>query len=444
LRRVDPAMLTAHLAEVAGRGGVAVAPGALRLLARAADGSVRDGLSLLDTAIAHGAEAGRADATVTEAEVQDMLGLADRGRVVDLFDQLIKGEAAAALEGLDAFYAAGADPGAVLQDLLELCHFLTRLKVVPGLADGAEVGDAERARAREMADALSVPTLARAWQMLLKGLGEVQAAPSPIAAAAMVLVRLAYAAELPAPAELVRRLEEGEPEAEPAPQGGGAPEPGRHGAGVTARGRAAAPLRRSARQTGESSAERPSEPRGAGGGGPALARDTAPSAAEAREAADEEAEPETAETAPERAEPETGESAGPASFADLVALFARHREAILHAHLVADVHPVRFEPGRIEFRPGPHAPANLANRMGELLHRWTGRRWVVSVSKAEGAPTLKQQGEAAEAAARRAAAADPLVRAVLEAFPGATIEAVRERGACESPDLESTNGDENP
>jgi DNA polymerase-3 subunit gamma/tau len=133
---------------------------------------------------------------------------------------------------------------------------------------------------------------------------------------------------------------------------------------------------------------------------------------------------------------------GPSSFKDLVALFARHREAILHAHLLADVHLVRFEPGRIEFRPGPHAPSNLANRMGELLHRWTGRRWVVSVSKAEGAPTLKQQAESAEATARREAAADPLVRAVLETFPGATIEAVRERGARDAPDFKSTNGDE--
>ncbi|MEE9140356.1 MAG: DNA polymerase III subunit gamma/tau [Alphaproteobacteria bacterium] len=440
LRRVDLSRLTAHLAEVSDNEGIAVEPGALALLARAADGSVRDALSLLDTAIAHGApqaDGGKsaAAAAVTEAQVQEMLGLADRSRVVDLFDHVMKGEAAGALDALDEFYAAGADPAMVLQDLLEFCHWLTRLKVVPGLADSPEAGEVERERGREMAERLTIPALARAWQVLLKGLSEVHSGSSPIAAARMVLVRLAFAAELPAPAELVRRLEERTPSATAAGRGDAAATVGARGSEADAG--AEAPETGPGRvapgpQPGEPSAGPSGQPAGTppGHAGPPTALAASPALA--------------VEPVPQQAEPAAGEAPEPQSFADVVALFARHREAILHAHLMADVHLVRFEPGRIEFRPGRHAPATLANRLGELLHRWTGRRWVVSVSKEEGAPTLKEQALAAKAKARQEAAAHPSVRAVLGAFPGATIASVREGRTAESPTPEPTDGDEAP
>ncbi len=367
LRRVDAETLIAHFARVAEAEGATVSPPALRLIARAADGSVRDGLSLLDQAIAHAGD------TVDETQVRDMLGLADGARTYDLLDALMKGEAGAALDILGELHVAGADPAIVLEDLLELLHFLTRIKILPATADEAGVADTERARAREMAEALAMPVLTRAWQMLLKGLTEVRTAPSDIGAAEMVLARLAYAADLPNPAEIVAKLE-----AAPAPSGPPSPPPGAR----AARG-----------PTGD-------------GGATALRREPVPAAA-----------------------PETAPLPGPTSFDEVVSLFGDKREGILRAHLINDVHLVRFEPGRIELRPTPAAPANLANRVGELLGAWTGRRWAVSVSNDLGAPTLAAQREAAHAQRRAAALDHPLVKAAMESFPGATVEAVREAAA---------------
>jgi DNA polymerase-3 subunit gamma/tau len=203
LRRVPVEQLIEHYRRIAEAEGIAIAPAALGLIARAADGSVRDGLSLLDQAIALSGE------SIDEAAVRDMLGIADRGLVFDLFETVLKGDVGGALDRMDGLYQGGADPLSVMQDLLDLTHFVTRLKLAPeaGLGDPLEEGD--RVRARPLSGALSIPVLTRAWQMLLKGLEEVQTAPAPVQAAQMVLVRLAYAADLPVPADLVRALSDG-------------------------------------------------------------------------------------------------------------------------------------------------------------------------------------------------------------------------------------------
>ena len=416
LKRVELDIMTAHLARIAELEGAKIAPEAVALIARAADGSVRDGLSLLDTAIAHGS--GEPGQTVDEIQVRDMLGLADRGLIIDLFDRVMAGEVASALDLLSKLYANGADPIVIVSDLLEICHWLTRLKLVPGVADAPEVPAAERKRGVEMAEKLSVAALARAWQMLLKGLGEMQYAPAPIDAAEMILVRLAYAAELPPPAELVRHLSENASGAVPALASTPAGAPAR-GNGGTQKIR---PV--SSRRGDDSEAYSDDRPRAVGGTGAAMLSPVFQPRSESESAL------QIGESAPIEsvtAEPVPMESVPVENFDAAVALFAAHREAILHAHLVTDVHLVHFEPGRIEIRPGPHAPAHLANRMSELLGRWTGRRWVVTVSHGEGAPTLKEQSEQKNADARARAAADPLVRAVLETFPGAVIERVQPR-----------------
>lgn len=191
LRRIDADLLVAHLGDIARREGADASATALHLIARAADGSVRDGLSLLDQAIAHG------EGTVEEDDVRRMLGLADRSVTFDLLDAAIRGNAAAALDLLAAQYRAGADPVEILTDLLELTHWLTRIKVVPDCVDAAGVPEAERVRGRSMAERLAMGEASRLWQMLLKGLGETRAAPSPVQAAEMVLIRIAYAARLP-------------------------------------------------------------------------------------------------------------------------------------------------------------------------------------------------------------------------------------------------------
>ncbi len=216
LRRVSVAELAGHFAGIAAKEGVAVAPEALEAVARAADGSVRDGLSLLDQAIARGADpaeaTGGAAGVISAAVVADMLGLADRGLVFDLLDAVMRGQAADALAITARAHERGADLGLLLGDLLELTHTLTRLRTVPGLRDSAELAEAERTRGAAMAERLSIPELGRAWQMLLKGMAEVEQAPDRRGAAEMVLIRLCHVAELPTPGELVRRLA-GEPRA---------------------------------------------------------------------------------------------------------------------------------------------------------------------------------------------------------------------------------------
>jgi DNA polymerase-3 subunit gamma/tau len=202
LRRIDMETLAAHFKGIVEQEGASVSEGALALIARAADGSVRDGLSLLDQAIAH--TAGEVD----EDAVRDMLGLADRARTFDLLDAVMKGQAENALSQLASQYDSGADPAQVLEDMLELVHWLTRIKVTPSAADVPGVPEMERTRGSEMAGGLSMAALTRAWQMVLKGLGEVRSAPSALQAAEMILVRLMYGLELPSPADTLKKLQD--------------------------------------------------------------------------------------------------------------------------------------------------------------------------------------------------------------------------------------------
>ena len=362
LRRISVAELSSHFAAIADKEGVAITPEALTLIARAADGSARDGLSLLDQAIAQ-AEPG---AAIGAGMVADMLGLADRAMVFDLFEALMAGRPADALAVTDRAHAHGADPGVLLQDLLDLVHTLSRLKSVPALRDSAELPEAERTHGAALAERLPMATLGRAWQMLLKGIGEVETAPDRRAAAEMVLIRLCHVADLPPPAELVRRLSE-----QPA----------------SANGPALAP------------------PGGGGGGGArALAGGGARAAA-----------------LPAQALRLDG-------FRDVAALVAERRDPILHGHLVHSVHLVRFAPPVIELRPEADAPRDLAARLAALLTEATGSRWTIALSAAAGEPTLAEQGCAADTARRAAAAEHPLVRAILATFPGARIEAVHDSG----------------
>ncbi len=382
LRRVEMDVLAKHFAGIAVKEQAEIEPAALRLIARAADGSVRDGLSLLDQAISHGA------GLVSEAQVRDMLGLADRARVFDLLDAVMTGEVAGALDQIADQYAAGADPAVVLQDMLELVHWLTRLKVTPDAADATTVSETERVKGRQMADGLSLAALTRAWQMLLKGLGETRSAPNPLQAAEMAVVRLAYAAELPTPAELVEQLRSNPP---PAPRG-----PGGGGGGSGFVGGVADAV--SGHHTGGNGGI-------GGGGGGATALKMQP-----------------AFVAPPVQLP-----AMPAGFAEVAALFADKREGIIAMQLRTQVNLVSFEAGRIEWRQHGTANADLPPKVARLLSEWTGRRWTVSLNSSDPAqPTLTEQEAGAELRRRQDAAEHPLVKAVLAAFPDAAIEAVRE------------------
>jgi DNA polymerase-3 subunit gamma/tau len=380
LRRVDAALLVAHLQGIAGKESITAEPEALALIARAAEGSVRDSLSLFDQAIAHAAGPVRAE------DVRGMLGLADRSRVIDLFEALMRADISRALQELRDQYDTGADPAMVLGDLAEFTHFVTRVKVVPAVADDVSLTEAERTRGRAFAAKLSMRVLARTWQMLLKGIAEVEAAGRPIAAAEMVLVRIAYAADLPTPDEVIRSL------------------------GDSARGNGSG----AAASAPASRADLPARsemPRGGGGGGGGT-RGPLASVAPLPEPVARGAE----ENAPARAL---------SRFEDLIALAAEKRDVSLKSALERDVRLVRFEDGQLEIALEPSAAKMLVGELSKKLHAWTGRRWMVVVSAEPGAPSLRSQADERKTQLKSDARSDPLVQAVLTRFPGAEIVAVR-------------------
>jgi DNA polymerase-3 subunit gamma/tau len=376
LRRIDAALLVRHLQGIAAKESISAEPEGLALIARAAEGSVRDSLSLFDQAIAHAAGPVRAE------DVRGMLGLADRTRVIDLFEALMRADIARALSELRDQYDTGADPAMVLGDLAEFTHFVTRVKVVPVVADDVSLTEAERSRGRAFAAKLSMRVLARTWQMLLKGITEVTEAGRPIDAAEMVLVRIAYAADLPTPDEVIRSLGDGG-------RGNGA------AAGVSAAPavpRAEAPARSEL-------------PRGSSRGplaAMAPVTDAAPRSADA--------------VAPARALK---------TFEDILALAAEKRDLTMKSALERDVRLVRFEDGRLEIGLEASAPKTLVGDLSRKLADWTGRRWMVAVSAEAGAPPLRAQAETRKAELKNDVRGDPLVQAVLSRFPGAEIVEVR-------------------
>jgi DNA polymerase-3 subunit gamma/tau len=365
LKRVPQEVLVAHFAKIAEAEKVEISPEALALLARAADGSVRDGLSMLDQAIAHGG--GVVDAN----QIRDMLGLADRNGVLDLFEKSMRGDAAAVVAALGEMHDSGADPVVILQDLLELTHWVTRLKAAPEA--GAGSADSERAQGLAMAQKLSMASLTRAWMLLMKGLQETLNAPSPARACEMALIRLCYVADLPSPSDVLKTLQDRTGAPASATNGGGAP-----------------------------------APRPGGGGGAAVARIAAPASALA---------PQSAQAMP-----------APRTFTEVVALLETKREARLVHHMMHHVHEVRCEPGLIEFRPEPNAPKDLAAKLSEFLGNATGRRWIASVSRDEGKPTLAAQKASQGDALRSQAESNAVVQAILKTFPGARLETVRRKG----------------
>ncbi len=380
LRRVDADVLVSHLANIAAKENVEVEPEALGIVARAAEGSVRDSLSLFDQAIAHAAGVVRADA------VRQMLGLADRTRVIDLFESLARGDIARAFGEFRDQYDTGADPVVVLSDLAEFVNFVTRIKIVPALADNVAFGETERLRARDFAAKLSMRVLSRMWQMLLKGITEVQGATRPAAAAEMVLVRIAYVADLPTPDEAIRMLD----------RNGG----------------------ESSVATGSTALQRTS-----GASVSSVQSSTARTVSAPRAAAEPVSRPQAVAPMADPAD------AAPAlrleSFAELVALAGEKRDLIVKAALEADMRLVRMEDGRLEVALERSAARTLVNDLGRKLEQWTGRRWTVIVSNEPGQPTLRSQALLQKNERERAAEADPRVKDVLARFPGARVIEVR-------------------
>jgi DNA polymerase III subunit gamma/tau len=387
MRRVEADVLMRHLASIAAKENVEIEAEALGIIARAAEGSVRDSLSLLDQAIAHAAGKVQADA------VRQMLGLADRTRVIDLFEQLARGDIASAFREFREQYDTGADPIVVLSDLAEFVNFVTRVKIVPATADNVAFSETERLRGRDFATKLSMRVLSRMWQMLLKGIAEVQAATRPAAAAEMVLVRIAYVADMPTPDEAIRMIE----------QNGGASVVA--AATATPRGAPAASASSSAASSSSSATSTTMRSSGSAARAEATARPQAVASVQEQP------------SAPVRAL---------RSFLELVAFASEKRDLMIKGALEADVRLVKFEDGRLEIALEAHAPRALVSDLTRKLEMWTGRRWTVIVSNAAGQPTLREQNLAAKGQREAAAEADPRVREVLARFPGAKVIEVRQ------------------
>jgi len=396
LRRIDAALIKNHLAHIGQLEGVEADDEALAMIARAAEGSMRDAQSIFDQAIAH--SSGR----VTAETVRDMLGLADRARIIDLFEYLMKGDVAAALAEFRAQYDVGADPAAVLTDLAEFNHLVTRLRFVPEAAEDAALSQEERSRGLELSGKLSVRVLSRTWQMLLKGIQEVQGSARPVAAAEMVLIRIAHAADLPTLDQALKALE-------------GA---GGNGGGSVAVG--SAPV---SSAPGPAFASAPASPVST----PALPARPIPSAHGrtmrlVQPAAEQEPAPAPAAAAPS---PEKPPTVPVASLADIAALAERNRDLAFKVQFKRCVRLVQIEPGRLSVNLTDDAPKGLLNDLSNRLQKWTGRRWVVSLSKEPGGPTLAEEESGRRETALADARADPTVAAILERFPGARILDVR-------------------
>ena len=373
LRRIEPEAMIALMRRIAAAEGAEITDEALALIARAAEGSARDATSLLDQAISHGAGETTAD------QVRAMLGLADRGRVLDLFDMILKGEAAAALTELSGQYAEGADPMAVLRDLAEITHWVSVVKITPEAAEDPTVSPDERARGLAMADTLPMRVLTRMWQMLLKALDEVATAPNAMMAAEMAIIRLTHVADLPSPEELLRKLNN----STPAPAAS-----------------TAAPSSPSGPGTRASASPAPTAPQ-AGSTGPVTGAVTAL----ARNA-------------------QTALAQYP-TFEHVTDLIRTRRDVKLLVEVETCLRLSSYSPGRIEFAPTEDAPTDLAQRLGQRLQDWTSSRWVVTVVSDAKQDTIAETRDAAENSLRAQAAAHPLVQAVLLKFPKAQITAIR-------------------
>ncbi|MFG6595335.1 DNA polymerase III subunit gamma/tau [Sulfitobacter sp. 1A13368] len=376
LRRIEPEVMIALLRKIATAESAEITDDALALITRAAEGSARDATSLLDQAISHGAGETGAE------QVRAMLGLADRGRVLDLFDMVLRGDAGAALTELSAQYADGADPMAVLRDLAEITHWVSVVKITPDAAEDPTIAPEERARGQQMAETLPMRVLTRLWQMLLKALDEVAAAPNAMMAAEMAVIRLTHVADLPSPEELVRKLQNSSPP--PAPVGGGG---GGGGNGATQGSTGA--------QAVQQAQQRMASNPGPQGQTTALAQDL--NAALARFP----------------------------TFEHVVELIRVNRDVKLLVEVETCVQLAAYQPGRIEFVPTDDAPRDLAQRLGQKLQLWTGNRWAVSLVNEGGAETIAQVRDARELALKKQAEDHPMMQAVLAQFPKARITAIR-------------------
>ena len=412
LRRIDTDVLSDYYGLIAGKEDVQAQEEALDLIARAADGSVRDGLSLLDQAIALG------QGEVTGEQVKDMLGLADRALILDMLEKVMQGKPDEALGTMDDLYKKGADPIVVIQDMLDLSHLLTKHRALPQNKNNNLLPQGEQERLENLADSLSMPTLGRTWQILLKGLGEVNIAPNAQKAAEMVIIRLAYAADLPDPADLVKKLKSGGAMTAGAPAnmaaGTGGSSVGAVASGNAGQAASSMPadaslppstppdtLTASLNNTPWGSKIQNEEPYSQGHQPSQLAVQVQPLDSDNNDAV-----------------PEIK------TMFDIAQVLEKSGEMVFAMHMRMYAHPVKIKDKTIEFRIADAAPDRLSQDLSQKLKAATGDRWVVSVSNQPGGPTLAQLADQDEANLRAHILEQPLVKNIVNLFPDAQLKEI--------------------
>lgn len=421
LRRVDVPTLSAHFAGICEKENVKAEDEAVGLISRAADGSVRDGLSLLDQAMALGGE------EITAQQVQDMLGLADRARGLDILEHALTGNMPEALNVMEELYRAGADPVTFVQDLLELTHILTKFRAVPETRDQSHAMAADQIdRAVQLASELSMPTLGKTWQILLKGLSEVQIAPNPQSAAEMVLIRLAYAADLPDPSDLIKKLKDGD-SISSSSSSGGASSSGSSKETVNAS--AGAQVAKTALSSSSAVITKQSNAN-ASPQSPSPSIPPPPQASHyVKSNVGAEVELSVVETMPmvEADMPQPEMPKNIQSLEDVVQVLETGNAVLLASQVHQFVHLVKLTEGRLEFCPSSEAPPKLAQDLGKAMKDITGERWVVSVSSSLGAPTLAEKSIAVEQAEFDTVKQLPIIQDILQVFPEAELTAINPR-----------------
>ena len=408
LRRIDANALTGHLAGICEKEGVQAETDALSIIARAAEGSARDALSMLDQAIAFGA--GEKDSTISAETMRSMLGLSDRARIIDLFSHVMKGNITEALEELKSQYDTGAEPSVVMADLADFVHLVTRLKYVPETSDDAALSEIEKTKGTQFAEELSVRALGRAWQILLNGISEVNGSERPLPAAEMLLVRLTHASALPTPDELIKSRNEGNSPTH-----------------LSGNGQASDGNQTNSLPVGENTPPPTSGETTQGSNTPVMSTSSSGKVIA------------MANPIPVNNKDDEDAASKPVrhlnKFEDLIFLIEDKRDLVMKTAISRHVRLVSFADGRMEMNLVESPPRDFLPNLGKKLEEWTGKRWMLSLSKEEGSPTLQEQEKAEADTRMETALSDPAVEKILEQFPGARIVDIRipEEAALVSP-----------
>jgi DNA polymerase-3 subunit gamma/tau len=365
LRRIEPETMIAYLNKIALSEHTKISNEALALITRASEGSARDAISLLDQSISNSSE------EISSDQIREMLGLSDRGRILDLFDLIMKGNAVGALKELSALYSDGADPTIILQDLAEVTHWISLIKITPEAINDPTVSPSERARGHSLAETLNMRSLSRMWQMLIKVLEEIRLAPNSMMAAEMAIIRLTHVADLPSPDELIKKMQGKTP-----PEG--------------------------AKKSPQSNSNVSNESLGQ----PSLGTTQIINPSQGGQI--------LAQKLPEN-------SIHPNSFDQVINLIKENRDIQLLIDVETCLKLAHFSPGRIEFVPTIGAPRNLAQKLGNSLSQWTGSRWAVSVVNAGGDQTIFEKRTEEVDNLKKDAIQHPLVKATLLMFPNSKI-----------------------